>query len=74
MQVGGGGVSVATQSFYFAKICAGSGQLEAALEFLRKAVAAGFRDFGRVARDPDFRNVVEDPRYKQLLRDTHPAP
>jgi tetratricopeptide (TPR) repeat protein len=73
MQVGGGGVSVATQSFYFAKICAGSGQLDAALEFLRKAVAAGFRDFGRIARDPDFRTVVEDPRYKQLLRDT-PAP
>lgn len=73
MEVLGGGVSVATQSFYFAKICAGSGQQDAALEFLRKAIAAGFRDFGRIARDPDFRDIVEDPRYKQLLRDTRSA-
>jgi tetratricopeptide (TPR) repeat protein len=69
--VGGGGVPAATQSFYFAKICAAAGHVDAAIEHLRKAVAAGFRDFSRVARDPDFRAVLADPRYKQLLRDYH---
>jgi tetratricopeptide (TPR) repeat protein len=67
-----GGVSAATQSFYFAKICAAAEQKDAAIEHLRKAAAAGFREWGRVARDPDLRTLVNDPRYKQLLRDHRP--
>jgi Tfp pilus assembly protein PilF len=65
------GASAATQSYYFAKICAAAGQLEQALEFLRKAVAAGFRDYYRISQDPDLKVLRDDPRYRQLVRD-HP--
>jgi tetratricopeptide (TPR) repeat protein len=60
------GVDAATQDYYLAKILAANGQTDAAIDFLRRAKEAGFRDFARVATDPDFRAVVADPRYKEL--------
>ncbi len=60
------GIDVATQSYYLAKLLAANGQKDAAIDFLRRAKEAGFRDFGRVSSDPDFRAVVADPRYKEL--------
>jgi hypothetical protein len=60
------GIDAATQSYYLAKLLAANGQVDAAIEFLRRAKEAGFRDFARVASDPDFRAVVADPRYKEL--------
>ncbi|HUL80478.1 MAG TPA: tetratricopeptide repeat protein [Vicinamibacteria bacterium] len=60
------GIDAATQSFYLAKLLAANKQKDAAIEFLRRAKEAGFRDFGRVQSDPDFREVVADPRYKAL--------
>jgi Tfp pilus assembly protein PilF len=57
------GVDIALQNFYFAKICAAAGGLDAALQFLRVAREYGFEDFEMVARDPDFRALVQDPRY-----------
>jgi Tfp pilus assembly protein PilF len=60
------GIDVATQSYYLAKLLAANGQTNAAIEFLRRAKEAGFRDFGRVRSDPDFRAVVADPRFKEL--------
>ena len=61
------GIDVATQSFYLAKLFAANGQTDAAIDFLRRAKEAGFRDFARVMSDPDFRAVVADPRYKELV-------
>jgi tetratricopeptide (TPR) repeat protein len=61
------GIDVATQSFYLAKLFAARGQTDAAIEFLRRAKQAGFRDFARVSSDPDFSVVVADPRYKALV-------
>jgi len=60
------GIDVATQSFYLAKLLAANGQTDAAIEFLRRAKEAGFRDFARVRSDPDFRAVVADPRFAEL--------
>jgi Flp pilus assembly protein TadD len=60
------GIDAATQSYYLAKLLAANGQVDAAIEFLRRAKEAGFRDFARVASDTDFRAVVADPRYKEL--------
>jgi tetratricopeptide (TPR) repeat protein len=60
------GVDPAVQSFTLAKLLAGLGQTDAALDFLRRAKEAGFRDFARVRSDPDFRAVVEDPRFAEL--------
>jgi tetratricopeptide (TPR) repeat protein len=60
------GIDAATQAYYIAKVLAQKGQKDAALEFLKRAKEAGFRDFARVSADPDFRSVREDPRYKDL--------
>jgi Tfp pilus assembly protein PilF len=63
------GAGPAVQFFYFAKLCAAAGQVDQALDWLRKAVEAGFKDFSKVESDPDFKIVVQDPRYKQLKRE-----
>ncbi len=62
------GIDVATQSFYLAKLLATNGQTDAAIEFLRRAKAAGFHDFDRVRSDPAFKVVVADPRFAELAR------
>jgi tetratricopeptide (TPR) repeat protein len=62
------GIDAATQSYYLAKFLAANGQTDSAIEFLRRAKEAGFRDFARVASDPDFKAVVADPRYKELAK------
>jgi tetratricopeptide (TPR) repeat protein len=64
------GIDPATQSYYLAKLLAANGQKDAAIDFLRRAKEAGFRDFARVRSDPDFRAVVQDPRFQDLA----PAP
>jgi Tfp pilus assembly protein PilF len=64
------GIDPATQGFYLAKLLAANGQTDAALDLLRKAKAAGFRDFAKVRSDPDFRAVVADPRFREIA----PAP
>jgi tetratricopeptide (TPR) repeat protein len=66
--VGAGNTSLAQQYFYFAKISARAGQVEAAINFLRKAQAAGFRGFARVRSDIDFKDVVPDQRFAALDR------
>jgi tetratricopeptide (TPR) repeat protein len=58
----------ATQYFCFAKLSARAGQTDAALDFLRKAQAAGFRDFDRVRKDPDFKGLLPDQRFAALTR------
>jgi tetratricopeptide (TPR) repeat protein len=58
--------NLATQYFYFAKLSAAAGQVDSALEFLRKAQAAGFRDFEKVREDGDFKAVVSDARFATL--------
>ena len=63
------GIDAATQSYYLAKLLAANGQTESAIEFLRRAKEAGFRDWARVRSDPDFRAVVADPRFKELAPD-----
>jgi len=60
------GIDAATQAFYLAKLLAGNGQTDAAIEFLRRAKEAGFRDFARVRSDPSFRAVIADPRFQEL--------
>jgi Tfp pilus assembly protein PilF len=61
------GVEAADQHLLIAKLLAARGKTEAALDYLARARAAGFRDFRRVERDPDFRVVVADPRYRELV-------
>lgn len=64
----------AMQAFYFAKIYAAAGRLDAALEQLEKAVAAGFHDFAAVTSDPVFDALGTDPRYRTLVARHSPSP
>ena len=45
------------------------GQVDEALETLRRAIAVGYRDFSHMQRDPDLENVRRDPRYLALLQE-----
>ena len=66
--VAGSGNSTLMQYYYFAKICASTGKVDAALEFLKKAQAAGFMDFKKVRHDPDFKAVVADSRFERIAQ------
>ena len=66
VSVPAGGVSVARQYYFYAKLLASRGELEKALEYLAKAQAAGFSEFAKVEGDSDFSAVVKDPRYAAL--------
>jgi tetratricopeptide (TPR) repeat protein len=60
------GIAAGMQSYYLAKLLAQNAQVNDAIELLRKAKEAGFRDFAKVESDPVFRDVVKDPRYKEI--------
>lgn len=62
------GADLAAQYYYFAKLSAANGRVDAALDFLKKAQALGFCDFNKVKRDPDFKTVVADARFAGLTR------
>jgi tetratricopeptide (TPR) repeat protein len=66
VKVPGAGASLAQQYYLYAKLLAARGELDRALEFLARAQAAGFREFGRLERDHDFAQLVSDPRYAAL--------
>jgi tetratricopeptide (TPR) repeat protein len=66
--VGSTNAALAQQYFYFAKIAARSGQVDSAIEFLRKAHMAGFHGFDKVRSDPDFNKVVSDSRFATVAR------
>lgn len=60
------GVTMAQQYYLYAKLLAARGETDKALEYLVKAQAEGFHDFGKVERDGDFASLVTDPRYAAL--------
>ena len=45
------------------------GQIDEALEALRRAIDLGYRDFAHMQRDPDLENLRRDPRYLALLEE-----
>jgi len=66
IKVPSAGVSLARQYYLYAKLLAACGQTEKALEYLVKAHAEGFNDFGKIEHDTDFAALVVDPRYAAL--------
>jgi Flp pilus assembly protein TadD len=66
IKVPAAGVTLARQYYLYAKLLAARGQTEKALEYLVKAHAAGFNDFGKIEKDTDFATLVVDPRYAAL--------
>ena len=66
IKVPAAGVTLARQYYLYAKLLAARGDTEKALEYLVKAHAEGFNDFGKVEGDRDFATLVVDPRYAAL--------
>lgn len=62
------GAEPAMQYYYFAKVSAAGGKVDEALVYLRKARELGFRGFGKIKADPDFKMVVSDPRFLDLTK------
>jgi len=60
------GVSPARQYYLYAKLLAARGEVEKALEYLTRAHAEGFNDFGKLEKDRDFVSLIADPRYAAL--------
>jgi hypothetical protein len=56
------------QYYFFAKLSTRAGNVEAALDYLTRARAAGFRDFDDARKDPDFKDVVKSKRFASLLQ------
>ena len=55
-------------SYLIAKAYAKRGNVEGALEFLRRARDGGFKELNRVYADPDFATVVQDPRLQKIVK------
>lgn len=62
------GIAEATQLYFFAKVCAAEGRVDASLDYLTRARAAGFSDMDRVRNDADFKDVVKDARFSAVVR------
>jgi tetratricopeptide (TPR) repeat protein len=61
------GGDLATQYYYFAKLCAASGKVDEAVAFFEKAQSYGFHDVERVKGDPDFAGLLGDARFAVLI-------
>jgi tetratricopeptide (TPR) repeat protein len=46
-----------------------AGDLDGSVAYLRRAIDAGYRDFGHMASDPDMRNLRESGRLSEVLRE-----
>jgi tetratricopeptide (TPR) repeat protein len=66
VKVPAAGVTLSRQYYLYAKLLAAHGETEKALEYLAKAHAAGFNDFGKIEKDTDFVTLIGDPRYAAL--------
>ncbi|MDM7996996.1 MAG: tetratricopeptide repeat protein [Acidobacteriota bacterium] len=53
--------------YYFAMLSAANKQNDTALDFLGRAIDAGFRDCARIAHEADFRALSHLPRFKQIV-------
>jgi len=53
--------------YYVARLYAKSGRSELALQYLRKALEEGFKDKGKLEKDPDLSSLRNLPEFKQLL-------
>ncbi len=58
--------------YYFAKLSAANKQNDAALDFLAKAIEAGFKDCERITREADFRALSRLPRFRQTIQPACP--
>ena len=54
--------------YYMARMYAGQGQRDRALEYIRKALEEGFNDKKKLMQDPEFASMRDLPEFKELLK------
>jgi tetratricopeptide (TPR) repeat protein len=54
-------------NYYLAKTYATEGKMEEALDYLRKALQAGFRDRKQLMKDKEFASLRATPQFQQLM-------
>jgi tetratricopeptide (TPR) repeat protein len=54
--------------FYLAKLYAGQGRQDLALQYIRKALEEGFTDRKKFLQDPEFAAMRDLPEFKELLK------
>ena len=55
--------TLVTMNYFLAQLCAKSGRNDAAIAYLNRAIANGFRDYGRLQKDDAFASVREMPEF-----------
>ena len=59
--------------YVLAKLYAKSGDLDRALQSLRRAMEEGYKGINDVYKDSEFAGIRKDPRFQQLMADRPPA-
>ena len=54
--------------FYLAKLYAGTGRRDLALQYIRRALEEGFTDRKKLLQDPEFAAMRDLPEFKELLK------
>jgi tetratricopeptide (TPR) repeat protein len=54
--------------YYMARMYAGQGQRDRALQYIRKALEEGFNDRKKLMQDPEFASMRDLPEFKELLK------
>jgi pentatricopeptide repeat protein len=58
----------ALYNYMVAQLYARNGNVDDALEFLKKALEEGYKDTNKIQRDAAFASLREDPRFAQILK------
>lgn len=60
--------TLANMNYFLAELCAKSGRTDAAIAYLNRAIAHGFRDYGKLQKDEAFASVRGLPEFPTMVR------
>ena len=60
--------TLANMNYFLAELCAKSGRTDAAIAYLNRAIAHGFRDYGKLQKDEAFASVRGLPEFPTMSR------
>src|ERR1041385_6364899 len=46
-------------------------QKEKALDYLKRAIAGGYKDYVAISKDPDLENIRHTPQYEKIVTELH---
>lgn len=57
----------AMQHYYMARVYAGNGDRDKALQYIRKALEEGFKDKEKFLKEKDFSSLQDDPEFQKIM-------